>query len=142
MELITTHTHTCFTNHGEGTVEELVSAAVCAGVSTIAVTEHYPMTDAFDPRHYLAMPADRMDAYLAAIEEARAAHPVLDQMLVMREELRQLWLNTSLSREQLTGQLQAWCQRAEASGIALATAVGPYDAGDSVVEFKQYFICK
>jgi hypothetical protein len=32
-------------------------------------------------------------------------------MLVMREELRQLWLNTSLSREQLTGQLQAWCQR-------------------------------
>ena len=35
MELITTHTHTCFTNHGEGTVEELVSAAVAAGVSTI-----------------------------------------------------------------------------------------------------------
>ena len=33
MELITTHTHTCFTNHGEGTVEELVSAAVAAGVS-------------------------------------------------------------------------------------------------------------
>ncbi|MFR1640079.1 MAG: PHP domain-containing protein [Eggerthellaceae bacterium] len=78
MELITTHTHTCFTNHGEGTVEELVSAAVCAGVSTIAVTEHYPMTDAFDPRHYLAMPADRMDAYLAAIEEARAAHPEIE----------------------------------------------------------------
>ena len=43
---------------------------------------------------------------------------MIDQMLVMREELRQLWLNTSLSREQLTGQLQAWCQRAEASGIA------------------------
>ena len=35
MELITTHTHTCFTNHGGGTVEELVSAAVAAGVSTI-----------------------------------------------------------------------------------------------------------
>ena len=39
MELVTTHTHTCFTNHGEGTVEELVSAACAAGVSTIAVTE-------------------------------------------------------------------------------------------------------
>ncbi|MDR3067539.1 MAG: fatty acid desaturase [Comamonas sp.] len=52
------------------------------------------------------------------LAQARAAHPVIDQMLVMREELRQLWLNTSLSREQLTGQLQAWCQRAEASGIA------------------------
>lgn len=52
------------------------------------------------------------------LAQARAAHPVIDQMLVMREELRQLWLNTSLSREQLTSQLQAWCQRAEASGIA------------------------
>ena len=78
MELITTHTHTCFTNHGEGTVEELVSAAVAAGVTTIAVTEHYPLTDAFDPEHYLAMPAERVGAYLAAIEEARAAHPEIE----------------------------------------------------------------
>jgi len=53
------------------------------------------------------------------LAQARAAHPVIDQMLTMREELRQLWLNTTLSREQLTGQLQAWCQRAEASGIAM-----------------------
>ncbi|MEX8192023.1 DesA family fatty acid desaturase [Comamonas guangdongensis] len=52
------------------------------------------------------------------LAQARAAHPVIDQMLTMREELRQLWLNTTLSREQLTGNLQAWCQRAEASGIA------------------------
>ena len=53
------------------------------------------------------------------LAQARAAHPVIDQMLIMREELRQLWLNTSLNREQLTGHLQAWCQRAEASGIAV-----------------------
>ena len=53
------------------------------------------------------------------LAQARAAHPVIDQMLTMREELRQLWLNTSLNREQLTGHLQAWCQRAEASGIAV-----------------------
>ena len=71
MELITTHTHTCFTNHGEGTVEELVSAAVAAGVSTIAVTEHYPMTATFDPDRYLSMPAERMGEYLAAVEAAR-----------------------------------------------------------------------
>ncbi|MFZ3128780.1 MAG: fatty acid desaturase [Rhodoferax sp.] len=50
---------------------------------------------------------------------ARAASPLLDQMVTMREELRQLWLNTSGSREQLTADLQAWCQRAEASGIAV-----------------------
>ena len=54
----------------------------------------------------------------AALERARAASPVLDKMVTMREELRQMWLNTSVSREQLTKDLQGWCQRAEASGIA------------------------
>jgi len=49
---------------------------------------------------------------------ARAASPVLDKMVVMREELRQLWLNRSHTREQLTADLQAWCHRAETSGIA------------------------
>jgi stearoyl-CoA desaturase (delta-9 desaturase) len=49
---------------------------------------------------------------------ARAASPVLDQMVTMREELRQLWLNTNVSREQLIKDLQAWCHRAEESGIA------------------------
>jgi stearoyl-CoA desaturase (delta-9 desaturase) len=48
---------------------------------------------------------------------ARAAYPVLDKMVTMREELRQLWLNTSNSREQLAADLQAWCRRAEESGI-------------------------
>ena len=56
-------------------------------------------------------------AVLPHLAQVRAAHPVLDQMVTMREELRQLWLNTSHSREQLTADLQAWCQRAEASGI-------------------------
>jgi stearoyl-CoA desaturase (delta-9 desaturase) len=50
--------------------------------------------------------------------EVRAAHPVLDKMFTMREELRQMWLNTSQSREQLAADLAAWCHRAEASGIA------------------------
>ena len=61
---------------------------------------------------------DKVPARLhSKLAEARAAHPVLDKMITMREELRQLWLNTSHSREQLTADLQAWCQRAEASGI-------------------------
>jgi stearoyl-CoA desaturase (delta-9 desaturase) len=49
---------------------------------------------------------------------ARAASPVLDKMVTMREELRQMWLNTAVSREQLTSDLAAWCHRAEDSGIA------------------------
>ena len=47
-----------------------------------------------------------------------AAYPVLDKMLAMREELRQIWLNTSHNREQLALDLQAGCKRAEDSGIA------------------------
>ncbi len=50
--------------------------------------------------------------------QARAVSPVLDQMMTMREELRQSWLNTSRSREQLATDLAAWCRRAEESGIA------------------------
>ena len=52
------------------------------------------------------------------LAQARAEHPVLDKMVTMREELRQMWLTTSASREQLTADLQAWCHRAEESGIA------------------------
>ncbi len=52
------------------------------------------------------------------LELARAAHPVLDKMLTMREELRQLWLSTTHSHEQLVAELVAWCKRAEESQIA------------------------
>jgi stearoyl-CoA desaturase (delta-9 desaturase) len=63
--------------------------------------------------------ADRVPAAVAVqLGLARAASPVLDQMVVMREELRQMWLNRSHTREQLAADLQAWCHRAEASGIA------------------------
>ncbi len=55
---------------------------------------------------------------LPVIAQARAEHPVLDKMVTMREELRQLWMSTSSSREQLAADLQCWCQRAEASGVA------------------------
>lgn len=78
MELVTTHTHTSFCGHGEGTVEELVCAAEAAGVTTIAVTEHYPLSKAFDPVDYLAMPAERVGEYLAALDEARASHPGIE----------------------------------------------------------------
>jgi stearoyl-CoA desaturase (Delta-9 desaturase) len=57
-------------------------------------------------------------AAITQLALARAASPVLDKMVTMREELRQMWLNTAVSREQLTSDLAAWCHRAEDSGIA------------------------
>lgn len=57
-------------------------------------------------------------AALADLQAVRSNHPVLDKMVAMREELKELWSNTNLSTEQLTAKLQAWCQQAEESGIA------------------------
>ena len=71
-------------------------------------------------RRWLHRDAEKVPAAaLAQLALARAASPVLDKMVLMREELRQLWLNRLQSREQLADDLQAWCHRAEASGIAV-----------------------
>ena len=43
--------------------------------------------------------------------------PKLAKLVAMREELRQLWTRTNVSAEQLVVDLQAWCRKAEASGI-------------------------
>ncbi len=76
-----------------------------------------PLLDA--ARRWLHRDAEKVPAAAQPeLAQARAAYPALDKMVVMREELRQLWLNTSQSREQLTRDLQAWCRRAEESGIA------------------------
>lgn len=70
-------------------------------------------------KHWLHRDTEKVPATVQPhLAQVRAAHPVLDKMVTMREELRQLWLNTSHSREQLTADLQAWCHRAEESGIA------------------------
>ena len=70
-------------------------------------------------RRWLHRDAEKVPAAaVPQLAEARAAYPALDMMVTMREELRQLWLNTGRTREQLVTDLQAWCHRAEESGIA------------------------
>ncbi len=70
-------------------------------------------------RRWLHRDAEKVpEAAVSKLALARAASPVLDKMVLMREELRQLWLNRSHTREQLAIDLQAWCHSAEASGIA------------------------
>ena len=51
------------------------------------------------------------------LAQARAILPTVDKMICMREELRQIWLSTNRSREQLAMDLQTWCRNAESSGI-------------------------
>ena len=70
-------------------------------------------------KRWLHRDADQVPASAQAdLNIARSAHPVLDKMVTMREELRQVWVSTNQSREQLARDLQLWCQRAEASGIS------------------------
>jgi stearoyl-CoA desaturase (delta-9 desaturase) len=49
-----------------------------------------------------------------ALKKSRA----LDTALAMRRELTAIWERSTASKEQLLRQLQDWCHRAEASGIA------------------------
>ena len=60
---------------------------------------------------------------LAGVESARLSDALknsraLATVIAMRHELAALWDRSSASKEQLLRQLQDWCHRAEASGIA------------------------
>jgi stearoyl-CoA desaturase (delta-9 desaturase) len=54
----------------------------------------------------------------ARLAEALKNSRALATALAMRHELAALWERSSASKEQLLRQLQDWCRRAEASGIA------------------------
>ena len=52
------------------------------------------------------------------LAQALGESPTLAKLVAMREELRALWTRTNVSGEQLVADLQAWCRKAEESGIA------------------------
>ena len=78
MELTDTHTHTWFSGHGVGTVEEVVQAACDRGITTIALTEHLPLPIELDPNGTFAMTEDQVDRYLEEVEAARQRHPQIE----------------------------------------------------------------
>ncbi len=53
-----------------------------------------------------------------SLQQALGESPQLAKLVAMREELRSLWTRTNVSAEQLVADLQAWCRKAEDSGIA------------------------
>jgi len=53
-----------------------------------------------------------------SLQQALGDSPQLAKLVAMREELRLLWTRTNVSAEQLLADLQAWCRKAEDSGIA------------------------
>jgi stearoyl-CoA desaturase (delta-9 desaturase) len=70
-------------------------------------------------RRWLHRDADKIPEHLKAQVESACDHsPALAKLVAMREELRSLWTRTNVSAEQLVADLQAWCKKAEESGIA------------------------
>ncbi len=70
-------------------------------------------------RRWLHRDADRIPAgYRSMVAKAVGESPALAKLVAMREELRQLWTRTNVSADQLVADLQAWCRKAEDSGIA------------------------
>ena len=70
-------------------------------------------------KRWLHRDADKIPAAVKAqVASACGQSADLSKLVTMREELRQLWTRTNVSAEQLVVDLQAWCQRAENSGIA------------------------
>lgn len=81
MELVNTHCHSRYCGHGAGEVADYVRRAHDAGLTTLAFTEHYPLTPAFDPDEYLSVLPDDMPAYVAAVREAQTAFSDMEVLL-------------------------------------------------------------
>ena len=71
MELVNCHTHTVYSGHGQGSVDQLVGAARQAGITTLAVTEHYPLPSELDPLKENAIEATLLPQYLQEISAAQ-----------------------------------------------------------------------
>lgn len=77
-ERIDCHTHTVYSGHGAGTVEEVVSAAEAVGLSTLALTEHFILPPGMDPGYEFSMSVEELGRYRADIERARERHAGLE----------------------------------------------------------------
>ncbi|MDD0816674.1 fatty acid desaturase [Curvibacter sp. HBC28] len=109
LEALIANRYEVMAGYARGVRQELAALSVKQGDASLIEAA----------RRWLHRDADKVPAAAQPqLAQARVAYPALDKMVTMREELRQLWLNTSQSREQLTRDLQAWCHRAEESGIA------------------------
>ena len=81
MELVNTHCHSKFCGHGEGEVAEYARMAHDAGLTTLAFTEHYPLTPAFDPEEYLSVLPKDMPAYMEAVREEQRRYQDMEVLL-------------------------------------------------------------
>ena len=68
--MIDSHSHTFYSKHAVGTVDELVRASIAAGVTVLTITDHAPFPVDMNNR----LLASELDSYFADIERARAIY--------------------------------------------------------------------
>lgn len=68
--MIDSHSHTSYSKHATGSVDELVRASIEAGVSILTITDHAPFPVEADNR----LLADELDRYFADIKQARMVY--------------------------------------------------------------------
>lgn len=68
--MIDSHSHTSFSKHATGTVDELVRASIAAGVTILTITDHAPFPVDKDNR----LLESELDCYFADIERARRVY--------------------------------------------------------------------
>jgi stearoyl-CoA desaturase (delta-9 desaturase) len=84
------------------------------GFASAAKLENMRLANRWLHRDADKIPTDVKARVALAVEHS----PGLAKLVAMREELRSLWTRTNVSAEQLVADLQAWCKKAEESGIA------------------------
>ena len=82
MELVNCHTHTVYSGHGQGSVDQLVGAARQAGITTLAVTEHYPLPSELDPLKENAIEATLLPQYLLHLKVTLQDYQDTDELRV------------------------------------------------------------
>ena len=84
------------------------------GLPSAAKLENMRLASRWLHRDEDKIPSSMKARVASAVEHS----PGLAKLVSMREELRSLWTRTNVSAEQLVVDLQAWCKKAEESGIA------------------------
>ena len=80
--------------------------------------EHAQVANLRLAQRWLHRDVEKIPGHLQAqVADAAATSPELSKFVAMREELRSLWTRTNVSAEQAVTDLQAWCKKAEESGI-------------------------
>ncbi len=71
MEQVNCHIHTAYSGHGSGSVDQMVDAARKAGITTLAITEHYPLPVELDPQAESALVLDALPQYVIDVLSAQ-----------------------------------------------------------------------